>query len=1019
MPSQGGLGPPGSARAAPTLYLTGLFPPGLGTRRQAAAEAQAAEGAARFAPAVATMSDLRARYRVPRRCLDAQPAGAPCPAKTASRKRSPHAWKQGHGLRLPPLQPVKTTSGRQRGLVQRPQEEQPPKAEAPGAPASTPLEPGGRPQGTPIDGPSEALKRAQDTLREALERAQEERGEARPPSQRGEAAAADAPSGGLGAAGATERDPSAEGDASQLEQPGLHRLARLQPVHPGLVDGALEATADQYEDGFEDAEDAEPPAGALLAMGAELSTSAKLKPDQHEDPSSDAEDAFEDDESACKNDEGKSEPRSAGASTAEAATAAPNRCLVERPRGTETPAGALPAWGAEQSATKADQHEDPSEDEDAFEDDANPSVGDESTSERRSTGGLPPEAADRLTGRSEGTEPRTGAELASFAKPDRQDDPSEEVEESALESALGGRYSHSAYSSAGRPSERTGALQAAVDGEQAPTHASPDQHEDPSEDGGRAPEAASPRAASPRAVGTERSDASAASEQWSTGVLSPKAAAGGPDKRFVQVGVLPPVASEVSDASLASEQWSTGVLSPKAVAAEPELSFARVGALPESPSKDEGVCEDGEGTSEGDEGKSEPRPAAEATGTSAGALLALGAEQSETKAEQYEGAFEDDEGLGPPARTLPTLGAGQFTSAKSDQYEDAFEDSTEGRGGRPETGLPAASEKLARPRAESPSDPYDEFEARASWLGEQLAMGIPAHVSFGNAANGRGKIKSESIRTAFVFTYRVISTRRSCRFSVTYMIAFVGYLIVGMAVLLALAVPLRLRAAAAAPRCTGPPKEQPEAAGAVAAGVGGLGELWISGVASSKRSFAALLAYDRLTRSWSYLLLNSLSVLVFLWGGAGVAFVIHDAVPDEVECPAKWIRRAAHSYAFIYVAMLVWSLACLGPQPVLHHSAQNLHRRARGRGRSAAVLAATVGSTLRRSTCEAESGPESGEKEKEGHPCGMRGAIFAILFGASAEGPAAPRPARPGSAALASTAAPPTLLLQSVEYCCK
>jgi hypothetical protein len=79
-------------------------------------------------------------------------------------------------------------------------------------------------------------------------------------------------------------------------------------------------------------------------------------------------------------------------------------------------------------------------------------------------------------------------------------------------------------------------------------------------------------------------------------------------------------------------------------------------------------------------------------------------------------------------------------------------------------------------------------------------------------------------------------------------------------------------------------------------------------VTSSRDYFKALMAYDGLARSLAYVFLNVASFACFVWGAVGTFVVIWHAVQDETECSAGTMRFVAHAYAFIYIALMLWSL---------------------------------------------------------------------------------------------------------------
>merc|ERR1712129_639582 len=82
-------------------------------------------------------------------------------------------------------------------------------------------------------------------------------------------------------------------------------------------------------------------------------------------------------------------------------------------------------------------------------------------------------------------------------------------------------------------------------------------------------------------------------------------------------------------------------------------------------------------------------------------------------------------------------------------------------------------------------------------------------------------------------------------------------------------------------------------------------------MASSKDYFKALLAHDGISRSLVSSLLSLISIALFVWGGAGVYFVIIYAAEEEISCDAKYLRAVSRGFAFFYVIAFFWSLAAL------------------------------------------------------------------------------------------------------------
>lgn len=131
--------------------------------------------------------------------------------------------------------------------------------------------------------------------------------------------------------------------------------------------------------------------------------------------------------------------------------------------------------------------------------------------------------------------------------------------------------------------------------------------------------------------------------------------------------------------------------------------------------------------------------------------------------------------------------------------------------------------------------------------------------------------------------------------------------ILGTATLVRLRVVLSVRTALKGMRSTA---EVPDA-GSMLTG-GALGSFWRSLVISSKDYFTALLAYDGISRSWSYALLNFLGVLCVIWGGVSVWLVISNVVKDDTACPAWGLRLVVRWYAFLYVVFAIWSIVSVG-----------------------------------------------------------------------------------------------------------
>jgi len=93
----------------------------------------------------------------------------------------------------------------------------------------------------------------------------------------------------------------------------------------------------------------------------------------------------------------------------------------------------------------------------------------------------------------------------------------------------------------------------------------------------------------------------------------------------------------------------------------------------------------------------------------------------------------------------------------------------------------------------------------------------------------------------------------------------------------------------------------------------GSGEDWILQMRqqlteSSEGFFDALVGYDELASSWPCSILNMLNAVQILWGGLGVYWTIKNVYIDETQCQAGAVMLVAHSYSFIYVMLLTWTV---------------------------------------------------------------------------------------------------------------